>query len=114
MNQELKIKNKKITLLIDTSSNEEISVGLEINGKEDFIKEKVGREKAQVVLPLISNLLNKNSLDITDITSVTVNKGPGSFTGVRVGVSIANMLSFSLNVPINGEKTGTIIEPVYE
>ena len=111
----------KNTLFIDTSSNQEITVGLTINGKEDIQREKIGTQKAQVVLPMIEKLLKNHQLELADITAIEVNPGPGSFTGIRVGVSIANALAFSLKIPINGknlpagrQKIGDFLEPVYE
>lgn len=113
MNNELRIKDKTVLLFIDTSSNQEISVGLEIDGEKDVQREKIGREKAQVVLPLVQKLLEKYTLKLVDISSIEVNVGPGSFTGLRVGVSIANALGYALKIPVNG-KTSGFIEPVYE
>jgi len=86
-------------LLIDTSSNKLISVGIRINGKEYFIKRKIGKHKAQVVLPMIDKLLRQYKVSLKDLRSIEVNAGPGSFTGIRVGMAIANALSFSLKIP---------------
>lgn len=102
------------TLLIDTSSNQEIMVGLRIEGKEHIKKEKIGKQKAQVVLPLIDQLLKENKLQLSDIGSIEVHTGPGSFTGLRVGISIANALAFSLKIPVNGKKIGKFVVPAYE
>lgn len=44
--------------------------------------------------------LEKNHLNKNDITGIEVNEGPGSFTGTRVGVALANALSFALKVPL--------------
>ncbi|MEK7533946.1 MAG: hypothetical protein AAB600_01275 [Patescibacteria group bacterium] len=90
---------KKI-LLIDISNNREIKVGLRIDTKEYIIKEKIGRQKAQVVLPLIDKLLRKKGLEITDINGIEIYSINGSFTGIRVGMSIANALSFALKIPV--------------
>lgn len=103
-----------VKLFIDTSSNEEISVGLEIDGKKDQITEKVGREKAQVVLPLMQQLLKKHDLTVQNITEIQVVEGPGSFTGLRVGISIANALSYALQIPVNNKKIGEFVTPAYE
>ena len=51
-------------------------------------------------MPLIVETLEKCNINIKDINKVAVCKGPGSFTGVRIGVSIAKTLSYSLNIPI--------------
>lgn len=101
-------------LFIDTSSNQEIIVGLKINGKDDLIKQKIDSRKAQVVLPLVEKLLKKHSLTPKNITQIEVNTGPGSFTGLRVGVSIANALSYALGIPVNKKKNGQFEEPRYE
>lgn len=104
----------KNSIIIDTSSNKSITVGLKVNGEEDVISEEIGRDKAQVVLPIIQKLLEKHKLRLIDISSVEVNPGPGSFTGLRVGISIANALSYSLKIPVNGKKNPDFVQPVYE
>ncbi len=101
------------TLIIDTSSNQCISVGLQINGKIDSIKQKIDTRKAQVVLPFLERLLAKHNLQISDISAIKVNKGPGSYTGIRVGVAIANTLGFSLQIPINNNPLGEFVDPLY-
>src|SRR3989338_1898291 len=101
-------------LFIDTSSNKEIVVGLRSNGKK-FEKElKIYQNKAQVTLPMIDKIFKEHNVELLEITSVRVKTGPGSFTGVRVGISIANALSFILKVPINEKKHGELAEPTYE
>lgn len=55
------------------------------------------------------------------ITAIEVNTGPGSFTGTRVGVAVANALGFALDIPVNGSprspreagKKGKIVLPKY-
>lgn len=82
------------------------------NGKTQRLiqKQKLG---SQVLLPMIVKILKKNELNLKDLTAVEVNCGPGSFTGTRVGVSVANALGFALDIPVNGKK-GKIVVPVYE
>lgn len=96
------------TLFIDTSSNQEIRVGLQLGEKKLFIKRKIGFRKAQEVLPLIDKLLIKHKIQLKEVDSINVNTGPGSFTGLRVGVAIANALSFALKIPVNCRKSGAI------
>jgi tRNA threonylcarbamoyladenosine biosynthesis protein TsaB len=103
----------KNILFIDTSSNKEVVVGLEIDSKEDLQKQPLDTRKAQAVLPMIEDLLKKHKLEFKDISEIKVNPGPGSFTGVRVGVSIANALGFLLKIPVNNKVTGEFVEPVY-
>lgn len=106
-------KGERNILLIDSSSNEVIKVGLRIDGKEDILKQKIGRQKAQVVLPMVEKILKKHKLKLKDLTAIEVNINYGSFTGLRVGVSIANALGFTLKIPINGKRK-EIVMPVYE
>lgn len=106
------MKKLNIILKIDTSSNKEIKVDLEIDRKEFSFKQPVDR-KNQEVLPLVEKLLKQQKLTLQDLTKIEVNLGPGSFTGLRVGVSIANTLGYLLKIPINGEKVFVTAKPVY-
>lgn len=87
-----------LTLLIDTADNKEIKVGLVIGGKKYWLKRKVNFQKAQVVLPMIDELLKKHYLKLSQLEKIEVNSGPGSFTGIRVGLSVANALRFALGI----------------
>lgn len=99
-------------LYIDTSSNQQTVVGLD---KARMVK---GANKAhsQVVLPMVQALLKKTGKTLQDITEIEVNPGPGSYTGLRVGVAIANALGYVLKIPVNGRKVDKleIVEPIYE
>ncbi|HUD05045.1 MAG TPA: tRNA (adenosine(37)-N6)-threonylcarbamoyltransferase complex dimerization subunit type 1 TsaB [Patescibacteria group bacterium] len=101
------------TLRIDTSDNKKISVELEINGKKNKLIKEATLLRSEATLPAIDKLLRNSKSKIEEIEKVEVNKGPGSFTGLRVGVAIANALSFLLKIPVNGKKVGELEEPVY-
>jgi tRNA threonylcarbamoyladenosine biosynthesis protein TsaB len=98
---------------IDTTSNEKITIGIIIEGKKHIIDQKLDRQKAQVVLPLIEKILKDKKLKLNDITEVIVNPGPGSFTGIRVGLTVANTLAFLLKIPVNGKPIGELEDPNY-
>ena len=72
---------KEISVLIDTTSNQLIRVGLMIAGEMDMREEQHETKKAQIVLPLLEELLAKHHLQMQDITAITVVPGSGSFTG---------------------------------
>ena len=102
-----------VTLILDTADNKKITIGLIIDNKKDTQTKNIIHNNAQVILPMIDNFLKKHSLSPKDISEIRINAGPGSFTGLRVGIAIANALSFVLKVPVNGKKAGEIILPVY-
>ena len=103
-------------VFIDTTSNQKIIVALTIDGEKFEIKRALEKQKAQIVLPLINELLQKHKVRLYDLDAIEVNPGPGSFTGVRVGVSVANTLSYALGIPVNGmnvAKEDTGVAPTY-
>jgi len=100
-------------LTIDTTNNKKITVGLEIDGKRSEISEDSTILRSEAALPVMEKLLKRNNLQIEQITEIKIKIGPGSFTGLRVGVTIANTLGFLLKIPINGKKVGELEEPVY-
>ncbi|MCL5020010.1 MAG: tRNA (adenosine(37)-N6)-threonylcarbamoyltransferase complex dimerization subunit type 1 TsaB [Patescibacteria group bacterium] len=101
-------------LFIDTSSNKKISVGLRLENKKTFSVENDATVlKSQILLILIDKLLSEHNLGINDVNEIKVNLGPGSFTGLRVGIAVANTLGFMLKIPINGKKLGELVEPLY-
>jgi tRNA threonylcarbamoyladenosine biosynthesis protein TsaB len=67
------------------------------------------RQLAETIHNKIQTLLESNSKKLKDIQGIIVYKGPGSFTGLRIGISVANALAYSLDVPIIGV-TGAWIE----
>ncbi len=100
-----------VILFIDTTAMNTAKVALTVNGKR---YEKSGESKvlkSQTVLPLIEELLHLAHLRIRDITEIRVATGPGSFTGLRVGASIANALSYLIGIPVNGRKA--LVIPTY-
>lgn len=100
-------------IYIDTTSTEYIEAALEIDGVMKNIRQKSERDKAQVLLGMIDDLLNESDIKIQEINKIAVNRGPGSYTGIRVGLTIANTLGTLLNIPVNDKKAGVPETPVY-
>ena len=98
-------------LFIDTSDSEKISVGLD----KEIYSIQARREKSQMLLPFILEKLKEKKLKIKDIDEIEVETGPGSFTGLRVGVSIVSALGWALGIPVNGKdiRKGDVIEIKY-
>lgn len=105
------MKKEKVLLSIDTSDSNEVKVSVTHNEKVYERKEAMGKLKSQRLLPLIAETLKELRLSPTDITEIKVVTGPGSFTGLRVGVTIANTLGWILDIPVNG--SNKLAEPIY-
>jgi len=99
-------------LFIDTSSAEKVVIGL----NDERFETEARKEKSQKLLPFIIETLKKKKKKIEDIKEIEVNTGPGSFTGLRVGVSVANAIGWALDIPVNGKDTkkGEFVEIKYE
>lgn len=70
-------------------------------GKQlDNFKWTAHRELADTLLIQIQNLFKKNGVDIADISGLVVFTGEGSFTGLRIGSTVANTLAYSYDIPI--------------
>jgi len=102
---ELKIMSKlPIILSIDTSDSTQTTIRIIRAGAEKKYEEATSENKSQNVLPLMMQALKQEKLTLGEITEIKVNPGPGSFTGVRVGVTVANTLGWVLGIPVNGKK----------
>lgn len=55
---------------------------------------------AEVLHTFIKEVVNEARITLADLSAVAVSKGPGSYTGLRIGVSAAKGLSFALNIPL--------------
>ena len=98
-----------LRLAFDTST-EEVAVGLgdvtyrgvHLLGETNI---DVPRASLTHLVPAIMRLLDSAGLSMGDVTTVIVGRGPGSFTGVRIGVSAAKGMAQGLGVPLHGVNT---------
>jgi len=60
------------------------------------------RELADKLLGKITELLDEAGLNLTDLTGIVIFSGPGSFTSLRIGHTVANALADSLGIPVTG------------
>lgn len=105
------MNTRRVTLHINTSGIREASVTLDVNGAVYRKHSSESALRSQALLPLIDEIANDAHIHLSDISDITVVVGPGSYTGLRVGLSVANMLGTLLDVPVNGKKT--LETPVY-
>lgn len=64
------------------------------------IKWQAHLKLAETLNTKIEEILNKSSISYDGINGIAIYKGPGSFTGLRIGMAVANALAYSLGVPI--------------
>ena len=90
-----------IILSIETATTN-CSVSLSKAGETFALKEdnSNGFSHAERLHIFINAILKENSIDKSEIAAIAVSKGPGSYTGLRIGVSAAKGLCFALNIPL--------------
>ena len=92
--------NNMYTLLLD-SSNTSLAVGL---AKDNVLLETIiyeaWQEQSEHMIPEIDKLLTKYQVKNEEILDVMVGIGPGSYTGVRIALTIAKTIAVALNVPV--------------
>lgn len=89
-------------LAIDTSNN---VLGISLVDNEKVLGEHITNVKINHsvrVIPAIEHLMKECEIKPSELTKIVVAKGPGSYTGVRIGVTIAKTLAWTLNIPLVG------------
>ena len=87
-------------LYVDTSSDYLYS-GIVINDVlVSECQEKLGKDLSKEALPRIIGVFKKANITPKDLDKIIVVTGPGSFTGIRIGVTIAKTIAWSLKIPI--------------
>ncbi len=89
-------------LAIDTSTDV-CSVAIAQKGKKEEIHESTviaAREHTQRILPMIEKLLAESALTLRQLDAIAIANGPGSFTGLRIGLSVAQGLAYGADLPL--------------
>jgi tRNA threonylcarbamoyladenosine biosynthesis protein TsaB len=89
----------------------EAEIGL-YNSEEkiDYYTWTAHMQLAETIHLRIEELLKKNKLEYKDLEALAIFKGPGSFTGLRIGFSVANAFSYGLHIPVVTEPGDNWIE----
>ena len=90
----------KLYLSIRTDKPE-AEIGLFDGQKQlDYDVWHADRELSTTILGKIETLLKNNKKSFSDLEGIVAFKGPGSFTGLRIGLTVANTLAYGLRIPV--------------
>ena len=91
-----------ITLAIDTAAPRLQLALLLADGRVDVSVDEIATGHAELIFDGIGTLLARNSVDYADLGRVASTTGPGSFTGLRIGLSAARGLGLARTIPVIG------------
>lgn len=97
-------------LLLD-SSNIYLSVGLKKDGKViDSIFYNAWQRQSELMVTEIDNILKRNNVNKEELDAVVVGIGPGSYTGVRIGVTIAKTIAYALKIKVYAKSSLSLLK----
>ena len=95
-------KEKVVNYLAIDASTEACSVALQINGKLYSRYDLCPQSHSLQLLPMVDEVLKEAGIKLSQCDGLIFGRGPGSFTGVRIGVGVAQGLAFTANLPVVG------------
>ena len=98
-----------MVLSINTIERNKIELGLFDNKSHRCFEFETERQ-SEDLLVAIDGILKNHQLKLKNLKAILVNRGPGSFTGTRVGVTVANTLGWILDIPVVGYRNGELEE----
>lgn len=98
----MKEQNAKWTMVVDTSSTAASVAVFNEEGVVGEIAVNTGQTHSQKLMPLVHGLMTQLNLNISDLDGYFVCEGPGSFTGVRIGIATVKGFAQPFNKPVQG------------
>ena len=88
-------------ILVIRSNSPDVYIGLWSEGEEIVQKSwQAGRELSGQILDVITALCEQANSSLEKLSGIVVYEGPGSYTGLRISMSVANALGSSLSIPV--------------
>ena len=97
----LKIDFSRPILSIDCGTSV-MSLALRCDEQVFEINQDIGAKQSENLLPALRDLYTQAGVDTPDLAAIVVNQGPGAFTGLRVGASVAQGLAAAFDIPLIG------------
>ena len=96
-----------MALILNLETTSDVcSVSIGENGTAiDSVEDQGARSHATLLAPFIEKLLTKNAIKPQELSAVAVSKGPGSYTGLRIGTSTAKGICYAIKKPLIGIST---------
>lgn len=91
---------KNVTLLALDTATEACSVALLRGGEKTYLAQFAQREHTKHILPMVDEILAQAGITLSQVNALVFGRGPGSFTGVRIGAGIAQGLAFGADLPV--------------
>ncbi|CAG9001383.1 MAG: tRNA threonylcarbamoyladenosine biosynthesis protein TsaB [Candidatus Celerinatantimonas neptuna] len=98
-------KKQMVNILAIDTATEACSVALQWKGQQFECFEECPREHTKKILPMVESILKKANVKLEALDAIAYGQGPGSFTGVRIGVAAAQGLAFGADLPLIGVST---------
>jgi tRNA threonylcarbamoyladenosine biosynthesis protein TsaB len=90
-----------VIILTLRTDKPEAEIGLYENNKQLIYESwQAHRELTETIHKKFEEILNKSSKSVEDLEGIVCFKGPGSFTGLRIGAAVANALAYAQSIPI--------------
>ncbi len=86
------------TLLLD-STYKDLNVGLNIDGEMHKISYECFQRQSELMISEIDKILKENNINPKEINEIVVTHGPGSFTGLRIALTIAKVYCYAVKCP---------------